>query len=456
MPLSDINNIILNTISHVAALVFIGVQYREYRSRRELMGFIGMLLLLLTAPEFLELHGPWGIVRVLFQALFLVTVSILIIREFDKRILVICFSGAVFSTPGNIIGNIMFLYIPDTVAYYVRLPLVLLVCIAIHALMLVIAITYVGKRMKKLYTDNQFPWIALFLVPAAYYCSIYTLRVWPQNFGDNPLNMVSAVFVSLLCIASYYLALKTMDYQKDYSTLYYNNQEYEIMIEQMMTRVTILNQKEKDLAIIRHNERHMVNLLHQLIEDEEYDMAISILDTHLAGVEATKVGTYCKNVVINSVLEAAQKECERRNIPINIQADIPEKLPVKDMELAMVVANLLENATLATERCKTNRQVNFLALKKGDKIIFEVTNTFIGKINYDQQNHIPLSSKGEGHGLGMQSVIMFAEKNNAVFDCSDKDGIFIVRLLLQDADEVKTEYKIHSEEPIEELPDILT
>jgi len=200
----------------------------------------------------------------------------------------------------------------------------------------------------------------------------------------------------------------------------------------------------------------MVNILHQLIEDEEYDMAISILDTHLASVEETKVKTYCKNVVINSVLEAAEKDCELRNIPINIQADIPEHLPVQEMELAMVVANILENAMLATERCKKNPQVNFLALKKGDKIIFEVTNTFLGKINYDQQNNIPLSSKGEGHGLGMQSIIMFAEKNKAVFDCSDKDGVFIFRLLLQDADEVKKEYKIHSEEPVEELPNILT
>ncbi|GEM_PF-6006957 len=426
------NTIILNSIAHLAACVFIGSQYSSQCGKKRLAGLMTFLLALLVAPEFLNLPGPLGVVRIAFQALFMITVSMLILKGFERKILIICFSGAVFSTPGNIIGSVMFQYIPDSVAYQVRLPLVILVSLAIHAIMLVVAIIYYGNRMRKLYMDRTFPWISLFLVPLAFYCSIYSLRVWPQNFSDSPLNMVTAVFVSLLCISSYYLALKIMDYQTNNLNLYYSNQEYELLIEQMKTRVDILGQKEQDSAIIRHNERHLVNLVRQLIEDGEYDIATSILDSHLDTVEQTIARTFCKNVVINCILEAYVAECERSKIAVSVQADIPEKLPVREMELAMVLSNLLENAVLAAKTVKKDPKVTFLALKKGNKLIFEITNSFLGEIIYDEIHHIPVSAKGEGHGLGMQSIMIFAEKNGAVFDCSDKDGTFIVRLLLQD------------------------
>ena len=96
------NTIILNSIAHLAACVFIGSQYSSQCGKKRLAGLMTFLLALLVAPEFLNLPGPLGVVRIAFQALFMITVSILILKGFERKILIVCFSGAVFSTPGNI------------------------------------------------------------------------------------------------------------------------------------------------------------------------------------------------------------------------------------------------------------------------------------------------------------------------------------------------------------------
>lgn len=424
--------LLLNIISHIAMCAFLYVQYREQCEKNRLTKLTVLLFLIMSGTEALQLNGANRGVVVLLQAISILVMGLLALKKYSILILLNTFNGATFVLPGNIIGNLMLIYIPDAVSPFFKTLFAVMVCIAFHVLVMLAANMYIGNWMHSMALDPDFPWALMFLVPIFYYINIFLLMNNPGIDGASFRDLMIALMVTILTIAAYGLAIQVLRYQKRNSNLYYNNVEYEMLIDQMSKRLGMSRESQRETAVLRHDMRHMTRIVHQLIEDGEYEMALSVLSTYEESVSTAGLKNYCKNVVINSVLEYTATVCADKKLDFDVQADLQESLSVSDMELAVILSNLLENAMQAAENCENDRRIVFLAMKKGDKQIIEISNPFSGSIQYDSKTHLPLSSRGEGHGFGMQSVQIFADKNGAVFDCGEEDGRFVVRLLLQE------------------------
>lgn len=424
--------LLLNIISHIAMCSFLYVQYREQCEKKKLTLLTILLFMVMCGTEALQMEGANKVVIVLLQTAAMILIGLLALKKWSILILINTLNGATFVLPGNIIGNLMLIYIPDAVSPFFKTLFAVMVCIAFHVLVMLAANMYIGNWMHNMARDPDFPWMLMFLVPIFYYITIFLLMINPGIDGASFKDLMIALMVTFLTIAAYALAIQVLRYQKRNSSLYYSNVEYEMLIDQMSKRLDMSRDKQRETAVLRHDMRHMMHIVHRLIEDGEYDKALSVLSTYEESVSAAGIKNYCKNVVINSVLEYSATVCADKNLTFEVQADLPEKLSVSDLELAVILSNLLENAMQAAEKCESDRRIQFLAMKKGDKQIIEISNPFSGSIQYDARTHLPVSSRGEGHGFGIQSVQIFADKNGAVFDCGEENGRFVTRLLLQD------------------------
>ena len=114
---------------------------------------------------------------------------------------------------------------------------------------------------------------------------------------------------------------------------------------------------------------------------------------------------------------------------VGANLDIPAEPGVASLELAMVTANLLENAIHACERQPDNehRFINMTAVFTG-RILMQVENSYTGKVVFDE-NCYPISEK-EGHGIGTKSILAFVEKQNGVIEYTADNGRFRVRVQL--------------------------
>lgn len=424
--------LLLNIISHIAMCAFLYAQYREQCEKNRLIRLMLLLFLVMCGTEVLLMNGANKIVIVLLQTAVILLIGLLALKKWSILLLLNTFNGATFVLPGNIIGNLMLIYIPDAVSPFFKTLFAVMVCIAFHVLVMLAANMYIGNWMHSMARDPDFPWALMFLVPTFYYINIFLLMKQPEIEGVSFRDLIIALMVTFLAIIAYGLAIQVLRYQKRNSNLYYNNVEYELLIDQMSKRLDMSRESQRKTAVLRHDMRHMTHIIHRLIGDGEYDMALSVLSTYEDNVSAAGMKSYCKNVVINSVLEYTATVCAEKKLEFDVQADLQESLAVSELELAVILSNLLENAMQAAEKCEDDRKITFLAMKKGDKQIIEISNPFSGSIQYDERTHLPLSSRGEGHGLGMQSVQIFAEKNGAVFDCGEEEERFVVRLLLQE------------------------
>ena len=107
---------------------------------------------------------------------------------------------------------------------------------------------------------------------------------------------------------------------------------------------------------------------------------------------------------------------------------MPDELPVDEGELAVVLANALENAIHASLRLPPERRKIRCKMVGTPSVMLEVSNACAGDVIFDS-NGLP-AARSEGHGLGVQSISAFCKKHDAVCQFDLNDGIFCLQIIM--------------------------
>ena len=107
---------------------------------------------------------------------------------------------------------------------------------------------------------------------------------------------------------------------------------------------------------------------------------------------------------------------------------LPEELPVDEGELAVVIANALENAIHANLELPHEQRKIRCKMVGSPGLMLEISNPYTGNISFDS-NGLPVALK-EGHGLGVQSICAVCKKYGAVCQFDLTDGVFRLQLIL--------------------------
>ena len=101
-------------------------------------------------------------------------------------------------------------------------------------------------------------------------------------------------------------------------------------------------------------------------------------------------------------------QSESQGIPVEAKISVPDTLPVKEGELAIVLANALENAIHANLALPQEKRAIRCKMVGTPSIMLELSNPYTGSISFDSDG-LPTTQR-EGHGLGVQSISASAAK----------------------------------------------
>ena len=139
------------------------------------------------------------------------------------------------------------------------------------------------------------------------------------------------------------------------------------------------------------------------------------------------------DVFISSVcvLDFACALAKRGDTLFHAQLDLPEALPVDEIDMCLVLSNLLENALEASLRtAPERRQIRITAYLHAERLLLiEVENAFDGEIK--EKDGVFRSSKRRGNGVGIQSVRHIAEKTGGASTFTYQDGSFSAKVMLR-------------------------
>ena len=180
----------------------------------------------------------------------------------------------------------------------------------------------------------------------------------------------------------------------------------------------------------RHDLRHQLCQLAALAEEGDLEKIKAYLSGAVSRIPSLEMH-FCENRAADSVVGYYCALAKRENIPYSVQIDLPECLPVDEINLCLVLSNLLENALEASLRtAPARRRIKLTAYLHGNSLaLIQVENTYDGVIR--EKGGVFQSSKRKGDGVGLQSVRHIAEKSGGVSTVTYQDGVFRARVMLR-------------------------
>ena len=180
----------------------------------------------------------------------------------------------------------------------------------------------------------------------------------------------------------------------------------------------------------RHDIRHHLNQISMLAEADDMEAIKAYLAQTVSRIPDLDMH-FCENRAVDSVIGYYCALAKREGIPFSAQIDLPQTLPVDEIDMGLVLSNLLENALEASFRtAPARRQIKVKAYVHAEKLLLMlVENACDAEVK--ETNGVFRSSKRKGNGVGIQSVRHIAEKNGGASTFTYRDNVFSAKIMLR-------------------------
>lgn len=180
----------------------------------------------------------------------------------------------------------------------------------------------------------------------------------------------------------------------------------------------------------RHDYRNHIQTMKVLASSGDLEGIRSYLDrldTDLNTVDlAVKTGNAMADAILNSKISLAKS----RDIPVQVDAHIPVKLKMSELDLCCIIGNLFDNAIEASLALPPEeRLIRVYMDMKGTQLYLSFTN-FTAQGKREKRDGRFLTTKGEGHGFGLVRVDAIVERLEGYLSRNSEDGAFTTEILI--------------------------
>ena len=180
----------------------------------------------------------------------------------------------------------------------------------------------------------------------------------------------------------------------------------------------------------RRDYRNHIQMMKVLAANGDMDALkayLDELDTDLNTVDTVvKTGNPMADAILNSKISLARS----RNIPTQVDAHIPVKLKMSELDLCCIIGNLFDNAMEASMALpEEKRMIRVYMDMKGTQLYISFTN-FTAAKKLSKVGKGFKTSKGEGHGFGLVRVDDIVSRYDGYLSRNSEDGAFTTEILI--------------------------
>lgn len=180
----------------------------------------------------------------------------------------------------------------------------------------------------------------------------------------------------------------------------------------------------------RHDYRNHIQMMKVLAANGDMDALkayLDELDTDLNTVDTVvKTGNPMADAILNSKISLARS----RNIPTQVDAHIPVKLKMSELDLCCIIGNLFDNAMEASMALpEEKRMIRVYMDMKGTQLYISFTN-FTAAKKLSKVGRGFKTSKGEGHGFGLVRMDDIVSRYDGYLSRNSEDGAFTTEILI--------------------------
>ena len=267
------------------------------------------------------------------------------------------------------------------------------------------------------------------VVPLAGYIFDYGTRIYTDLLAQG--NQAAVEFMLFVCSVAYIIfVLRVSDEEHTRSQLEQTKDNLDLQVRQAVREIEALRTSQQQTRAYRHDLRHHLQYIAACIENGRGEQAQEYIQSICSEIEAGKVTVYCENDAANLVFSSFAGRAADCGVPLDIQAQIPERISVAETDLCVFLSNALENALRACRKLKAEDRpvsIEVTVRERNDRLFFQFVNPCPEDVRFE--NGIPVT-RAKGHGIGVRSICAIAEKYKGLYDFSVQNGKFILRASL--------------------------
>lgn len=293
---------------------------------------------------------------------------------------------------------------------------------------------YLRPRFRRLVEILGKEWHLITLAAFFFYIMEAAILYVPRLYwyeADNRWHLVASSY--LLFFSVYWLIFRSIsaivgkyEAQEQERILAQQNKLWE---EQLAEQKNAVNAARRD----RHDLRHHYDTLLSMLEGGKTQEAVSYLNVQTRRTGSMALTDVCEHLAANAILSRWAARARESGIKTEIDARIPDNLPMDEVALVGILANAFENAVEGclrtpegTERFITVK-IAYTVYHGAGKLYIVFENSCADNIAFESD--LPRSQK-PGGGTGTRSIHYTAERYNGMVEFTARDGVFRTRVLL--------------------------
>ncbi|MBP3376478.1 MAG: GHKL domain-containing protein [Clostridia bacterium] len=415
---------LLWSMAHTLVLFILLFESRYSRKKTLIITLLTMIPLIIanTALAFILEAEHMGTAMLLTLSLPSLIVFLILAKNRDGRFLF------TFCLVDTVVLEII--YVTQIINFYVT-PDTNILMFVVRLLIFPIIEIIIYKKFRNMYLDvqreNRHGWGHFSVIGLMFYVIMTIMMNTPTAVTERPEYLPAMIIMFIIIPTVYINIVSTLRRQQKMFEATERENILRLQVHNMTARVDELAAADERFRQERHNLRHKMKIISNLVEKGQYDELKELMKQYDEALRETQIKRYCKNVIIDAVLSTYIQHAEEKGIRVEIGFDFPDPIPVDATELATVLANAIENAINACDLMPDDfdRFISVKVLSKPSFMI-QVSNSFFGEIEFDDKD-IPVN-RAEGHGFGTRSIVAFCDKHNAFYQFIAKDSVFTLYL----------------------------
>lgn len=330
-------------------------------------------------------------------------------------------NGIMFSNKGEVQGG-----------YVVAGSLILIFDKIILFILMLLIKRHFGKKSTEVLADSW--WIKFLFFPIFTVITIaFMIAFFPYTEKQTQAQVLYAIAFGMIImnIYVYYLVNDIVNseaklHEKEILELQGKN---ELKMYQSMSESFEAQKRQT------HEFKNHILCIEALIKEKNYAELSQYITNFSNSVHYEQNVIDTNNVIVNAILNAKYHEALSKHILFVFKVNDLSNIEIQNEDLVVLLANLLNNAIEACEKCSEKRIIKLKFLLTEDhSVVLSVRNTYIQPlIREDNEYKTSKKSDPQNHGVGIKNIVKMIEKYRGSYIIDDSKQEFYFSIYLPES-----------------------
>ncbi|MCM1462683.1 MAG: ATP-binding protein [Bacteroides sp.] len=178
----------------------------------------------------------------------------------------------------------------------------------------------------------------------------------------------------------------------------------------------------------RHDYRNHIQNMKIRLSEKDYDGLDRYLDQLADDLNTVDTVIKTGNVMADAILNSKLNVARKMNVRPNVKANVPDRLPMSDVELCSVLGNMLDNAIEACGALPEEERFLRVYIGKLKGQLYLSVQNAAGRVRKEKGAY--RSTKAGEHGYGIFRIDRVVKKYGGYVNRQNEEGIFATEIMI--------------------------